>query len=236
MANKKFSELDALATTPALADVIAILDDNEGLVKKITRGNFLDGGPISVTDLAVSGTYTPHKYNTFYVPAKEFIPTTTNGAAQGSFEWPNNDIMVYYYAFDDAVLEKVQFAMPMPLDWDRASKFKAKFCWSSATGSTAGDTVEWGLKIGAKGNNHVLDAALGTEQVISDVLLADDGAKMQVSEATPDITVGGGTVALCEPLFFEGFRNVGGTDDMLEDAWLFGIFIQYLCSNAVATW
>jgi hypothetical protein len=122
----------------------------------------------------------------------------------------------------------------MPEDWDRGT-IKAKFHWSSASGSTAGDTVEWGLKANALSDNDTIDASLGTPQVISDTLLASSGTKMQRTPATPAITIGG-TAALGDIVVFEIYRNTDGTDDMAEDAWLFGLNIQYQRNQTVAAW
>jgi predicted porin len=92
------------------------------------------------------------------------------------------------------------------------------------------------LKAGALSDSDAIDAALGTGQVISDALLADDGADLQLSGATPAITVGG-TPALGDLIVFEAYRNVSGTDDMTEDAWLFEVVIQYQTSStAVVGW
>ena len=101
--------------------------------------------------------------------------------------------------------------------------------------TTAGDTVSWGLKAVAVSDNDALDVAYGTEQVVSDTLLADNGGDLQVSGATPAITVGG-TPALGDLVFFKAFRDTSGTDDMTEDAWLFGVLIQYKVTNTVAAW
>jgi hypothetical protein len=174
-------------------------------------------------------------YKTISAPAGAFTPVTTNGAETGTNEYATNDINLDYFAFDATTLEKVQFAFSMPEDWDR-STIKAKFQWSSASGSTTADTVEWGLKAGALSDSDAIDAALGTGQVISDALLADDGADLQLSGATPAITVGG-TPALGDLIVFEAYRNVSGTDDLTEDAWLFEVIIQYQTgSTAVAGW
>jgi hypothetical protein len=179
------------------------------------------------TDLGVD-------YRTIYIPANAMTPTATNGAAMGTTEYATQDINMDYLAFDTTTEEFAEFQFPMPEDWDR-STIKAKFFWSSATGSTAGDTVEWEILGGALSDSDAIDAALGTAQVISDALLADNGGDMQVSAATPAITVGG-TPALGDMVHFKVSRNVGGTDDMVEDAWLFGVWIQYKCTNTCAAW
>ena len=177
----------------------------------------------------------PDAYEVTYVDAGALVPCTTNGALQGTKEYGTNDIDLDYYAFDGGVTEeRVQFKLRMPEGWD-LSTLKAKFVWSSDTGSTATDTVEWAIKAGALSDNDAIDAALGTPQVISDVLLADNGADLQVSAATPAITIGG-TPALGDMIVFEVYRNTDGTDVMAEDAWLFGIEIQYRVRKQITAW
>ena len=122
----------------------------------------------------------------------------------------------------------------MPENWDR-STVKAKFYWSSATGSSAGDTCEWAIKATALANDDAIDASWGTEQVISDTVLAGTNGDLHITSATPAITVGG-SPALGEMVTFEVNRNTAGTDNMAEDAWLFGVLIQIKMTNTVAAW
>lgn len=174
--------------------------------------------------------------DTIWIPASAMIPLGTNPAAPGTYEYATNDIDVDYFAFDaGATEENAGFNIVMPDTWNLGT-VKAKFFWTSPTGSTAGDTVEWQIKAGAYSNNDALDAALGTAQVISDTLLADNGAKLQVSDATPELTIGG-TPALGDMIHFRVSRNTDGTDDMTEDAWLLGVLIQFTKgSTAGAAW
>lgn len=175
-------------------------------------------------------------YANIYVDSSKMHPCTTNGAAAlAKNEYGTNDVDVQYFAFDGgATEERVQFSIVMPEDWNRGT-IKAKFYWSSASGSTAGDTVEWGLKANALGDNSAIDAALGTPQIVSDTLLGSSGTKMQVTPATPAITVGG-SASLNNLIVFEIYRNTDGTDNMAEDAWLFGLNIQYQRNQTVAAW
>lgn len=173
-------------------------------------------------------------YINVWVPAKAMTPTDTNGAEAGTNEYATNDLMRAYYAFDGATEQYVGFDVPMPENWDR-STIKAKFYWSSATGSTAADTVEWEIGGVAIGDSDPLDATLGTTQVISDALLANNGTDLQISSATPAITIGG-TPALGDLIHIKISRNVGGTDDMTEDAWLFGCYLQLGINESVSAW
>jgi hypothetical protein len=218
MANQKITELDALTEVDA-TDLLAIVDDPSGspITKKITVSNLLT------------------EVDTIYIDAGAMVPCTTNGALQSTHEYPTNDIDIDHYAFDaGATEERVQCKLIMPEIWNRGT-LKAKFYWSSVTGSTAGDTVEWGIKAGAVSDSDAIDAALGTAQVISDVLLANNGADIQISDATPAITVGG-TPALNDIIIFEVYRNTDGVDDMAEDAWLMGVLIQFKKPVYVAPW
>jgi len=175
------------------------------------------------------------QFANLYVDAGAMVPCTTNGATAGTNEYVTNDIDFDFFAFGGGATEqRVQFKLVMPEDWDRGT-IKAKFYWSSATGSSIADTVEWGIRALAISNDDAIDAALGTAQTVSDAVLAADGADLQVSGATAALTVGG-TPALGDMVAFVVHRNTDGTDDMTEDAWLLGVSIQYRRTNAIAAW
>lgn len=169
---------------------------------------------------------------TFEMPAAGMVPNATNGPASGTTEKATNDVNFDYLAFDATTSELACFSTVPPEDWDR-STIKAKFYWTSATGSTTGDTVEWGLKAKFARNDDAIDAAWGTGQVISDALTADNGADLQISGATPAITIGGTGAAGCM-VDFCVYRNVSGTDDMTEDAWLRSVVIEYSVSGTTS--
>lgn len=174
-------------------------------------------------------------YGTMWVHASSMVPTTTNGGAAGSQEYATNDLMQEYYAFDDATEEFVCANVKFPEDWDR-STIKAKFYFSSASGSTVGDTVEWEISGIAISNDDALDVAQGTGQVITDTILAGVNGDLHITSATPACTIGG-TPALADLINLKFSRNIAGTDDMEEDAWLFGVLIQYGRTNAaVSAW
>jgi len=120
----------------------------------------------------------------------------------------------------------------IPEEWNLGT-VKAKFYWGNAAGASAADTVEWEIAGGALSNDDAIDAALGTSKTISDTVIAD--GDLHISSATAAITIGG-TPALGDLIHFKVSRNVSGTDDMSEDAWLFGVLIQYSATKAVSAW
>jgi len=173
-------------------------------------------------------------YGVIWVPAEAMTPTVTNGAEAGSTEYATQDIMVNYFAFDGATEEFVSFNLVMPENWNR-STVKAKFYWTGAAGADVAETVEWEIGGNAIGNDEAIDAAIGTAQVISDTVLTAGSARVHISGATPSITIGG-TPALGDFIHFKISRNVGGTDDMDDDAWMLGVAIQYTISNQISAW
>ena len=168
-------------------------------------------------------------YQTIWIPAKIMTALTTNGAPAGTKEYATNDNMMDYHAFDGATEEYVAFNMLMPEDWN-LSTILAKFYWAPGDSAcTAGDTVEWRLAGQAISNDDALDVALGDAgEVISDTVLAGKDGDLHITATTPLITVGG-TPALGDMIHFKASRNVAGTDDMTEDAWLFGILMSEIC-------
>ncbi len=170
---------------------------------------------------------------TIWIPAGSMIPTTTNGAAPATEEYSTNDIMFDYLAFDGATEEFASLNIVMPEKWDLGT-VKAKFYWRNQAGAGVGDTVEWEMAAIARGNTDEIDTAPGTGQVISDTVLSGT-SPMHISGATPAITIGG-TPALGDVVHFKVSRNVGGTDDMTEDAYLFGVLIQYKTATNATAW
>jgi hypothetical protein len=193
----------------------------------------IDGGTIDGATLGTTNLY--QFYETIFIPAASMTPTATNGGVGGTKEFATNDINADYIAFDTATEQYAEFQFPMPEGWDR-STIKAKFFWSPTddTGSTA-NTVEWGIQAGALSNDDAFDAALGTEQVISDTILVGESGDLHITAATPALTVGG-TPALGDLIHFKLYRHVSGTDDYGANALLWGVWIQYKNTNTVATW
>ena len=176
-------------------------------------------------------------YSTIWVPAEAMTPLSTNGAEAGVNEYATNDIMMNYLAFDGgATAEWASFSLPMPENWNLLT-ILAKFYWAPGSADASeSDTVEWKLGGQAIANDGALDVALADAgEVISDAVTAGKNADLHITGVTPAITIGG-TPALAKLVHFKLSRNVAGTDDMTEDAWLFGAWLQYKISEEVAEW
>ena len=232
----KTTYVEATLITPNANPVIL---DSRGEATIFGDGNFKilvkDSNDVTVWTVNNITTLTGSTYKNIWVPYTDFIALTTNGAPAGSNEYATNDIMLGYHAFDGATEEFVAFNKVMPPEWDRGTiKFKAY--WAPGhSDCSAGDTVEWELAAGARSNDDAIDAAVGTGQVISDVVLVGEEGDLHITGASPAITIGG-TPSLGDFVHFKVSRNVGGTDDMTEDAWLFGILIQYKITKTVKAW
>lgn len=176
-------------------------------------------------------------YETIWIPAEAMTPLVSNGAEAGANEYATNDVMMNYLAFDGgATPEWASFSLPMPENWNKLT-ILAKFYWAPGhSDCSANDTVEWKLGGQAIANDGALDVALADAgEVITDTVLAGEQGDLHITATTPAITIGG-TPGLGKLVHFKLSRNVAGTDDMEEDAWLFGVLIQYKISEEAAEW
>lgn len=162
------------------------------------------------------------RYETVVIPASILTPRDTDGGVTERDEYVSNDINKEYAVLPDGAYDYFDLGLYLP-GWDMTT-FKLKFRWTSDTGSSAGDTVELGAKAKFGGDDAAIDAAYGTQQVISDTLLANNGADYQVTAATPAITPAG---TASEFVDLTVWRNYTGTDDMAEDLRLLEILLQY---------
>ena len=177
-------------------------------------------------------------YDYIWVGASAMATRSTNGAFFATNEYATNDIMKDYYAYDSSTVEGAQVSLVMPDDWNR-STVKVKAYWSSATGSSISDSVNWLISGVALADSDAMDTTTGAAVTITDAILAVNGGDLQVTDASAAITIAGSPGA-DEIIMLEVLRNVYGggddLDDMAEDAWLFGIMVQYGRSKGISAW
>ena len=163
-------------------------------------------------------------YKTIYLPATLWTPTTTSGCATlTSTEYATNDIQMAYLAFDGGSQEFACYSMPWPEDYDLGT-LTAKFFWiPSADTGTAGETVIWNLETISVADDEAIDAAPSNVQVISDAMTSGENADLHITGKTPAITTGH---TLGDLMHLKISRS-GDSDTLSEDAWLFGVYIQY---------
>lgn len=176
-------------------------------------------------------------YNTIWIGAGAMTPLATNGAAAGVNEYASNDVMLDYFAFDGTTEEFVAVTLVMPENWD-LSTIKAKFYWAPSSSDCTGgaDTVEWKMAGISITDDDTIDTAYtDAGEVISDTVTAGENADLHVTPMTPAITING-TPVVEHLVNLKISRNCAtGTDDMTEDAWLFGIVIQYAASVSITS-
>jgi hypothetical protein len=156
-----------------------------------------------------------------WIGAGAMTPRTTNGAAPATVEMATNDNAFDFLDFDTATEEGACFALSLPQAWN-AGTVKAKVYWTAASGSGG---VAWGLRATSYADDDALDAAYGTEQVVTDTLITADDC--HITAATAAITIGG-PPAVDDLLLFEITREVAnGSDTLAVDARLIGVKLQY---------
>jgi hypothetical protein len=191
-------------------------------------------GNVNTASYALTASYsltssvvTSH-YETFYVDASAFKPSTWSGSAVGTFS-PVTGSDIDVLDFDSTIPEYAQFKFIMPENWNKGT-LKASFVW--ATTSPTVSSSMWEIAAGSINYGQSLTSPLFslTQSVIS----ANLGAYMlNSSSATPPITVSG-SVSSNNTVFFQVNRKAAPSNNLLADASLFGVNIQYLTltSNA----
>jgi len=226
-------QYDSVAGIVTIASlIVSTADINAGTFDGIVGGTTPATG--SFTDLSSTGTFDCDRYETIWIPANQMTPTATNGATATTIEESTDDQNYDYYAFDPTTEEYVEFSIVMPEGWDR-STIKVKFYWKGAVGADDAETCEWEIGGYAIGDSEPVDITSANTQVISDTIATGTDTDLFITDATPAITIQG-TPALGDLVHYKMSRNVGGTDDMDDDALLAGVLIQYKITNAVAAW
>jgi len=178
--------------------------------------------------------YLPPRRQAF-IPANVMTVPTSGGAEVGKAQFGSSSITMPYLSFDGASEEYAYFLFMPDANWD-LSTMKVKVLWAGSTGCSTGDNVEWEVAIRAITDDEVAGNQTATSVVINDTVTANDGVDLQVTAASSAITVGG-TPGSGSMLVVTVSRNVGGMDDMPEDARLFGVWIQYgVAASTVTAW
>lgn len=220
---------------PAVANQIstdiAAIEKNFEEIKEILDD--LTSGTVGTTDTS-SFELTKLTTQNIWIGANDMWAWDSGGPSSANTHFVANDLYIKHFAFDGTTEEYVNFVRAFPEGWDRGT-IKAKFYWLPSTGCSAGDTVEWEICAQAISNDDDMSGAFGTSQVISDTVLAGENTDLHITAATPAITIGG-TPALGDLIAFQISRNVGGTDDMTEDARLYGVLLQITVDQSVTAW
>lgn len=159
---------------------------------------------------------------TLILTAAGGTPTTTIGCAGPTkIEAATNDIDYWALEFDTTTEERAFWNVQMPDNYDGGT-VTARFIWTNAGGSST-QTVAFGIKARAYGDDDALDQAYGTEITTSDTWLAQND--VHISAASAAITIAG-TPAGGKYVVFNVGRKVA-SDDMTGDARLLAIQLEY---------
>jgi len=198
------------------ADVIAIVDDPGGtpVTKKITSRNLL------------KATIT----RDIYIPAKQFISVTTNGAELTTVELATNDIMIDAAGFDTATSEKIQFWHKFESNWN-AGTVTFKLDWTN-TGGASAETIDFDLAGHSYADDDALDAVLGgTPANVTDIFTAQND--LNTTAFSGNVTLGG-TPADGQINMFQLSRDVA-SDNLAGDCKIMGITIRYTVTDLASS-
>ena len=159
----------------ASSDAFYVYDASESAYRKLTAAQlaaFMNG----LT-----------RYDTLFIPAGAFAPSTVDGAAMSALRFTNNTHDVAAFPADEDTF--VEFNVQMPDDWDELA-VKAKVHWTcnSASGE-AGQTAAFTIGAVSFADGDAITDAPATSVSISDAMIAAN--ELHVSGASAAITPDG---------------------------------------------
>lgn len=155
-----------------------------------------------------------------FIPAGAWKARTTSGAASGATETTTNKINLDTFDFDKTSAEYIQCVWQPPKSWDEGT-VTFRPVWTASVGTPA-ETVIFGFQGVAISNDDALDAAFGTAQTSSDVLLAT--GDQHTGPYTSAITIGG-TPAESDVIIFQCYRDI--SDTLSDDAKFIGAMLKF---------
>lgn len=159
---------------------------------------------------------------TLVLTARGIMPNATQGCAPAVRVEGSNG--ANYSVADFASGEEGSWEVVMPDNYDGGT-VTFTYHWVAPTGSSASDTVIFGLKGIAYANDLAIDTALGSQVTVTDTVLAVGDVHISAESAAVTLAQGpaGG-----EPAIFE-IERTGGT--MSEEARLWLVKISYGTDN-----
>ena len=160
-----------------------------------------------------------------YIPASDFIPTSANGAACGTFTVgsnPNSNIF-QTCDFDTSADEYAQFAIQMPKSWDEGAMI-AQIIWSHPSTATNFGISMW-VEAVAYSNSDPANTNFGTAREMQDT-----GGTTSDIFHTPEVSslLPAGSISQEDLVLFQIFRDVSDAGDTLAvDARIHGIKLFY---------
>lgn len=172
-----------------------------------------------------TSVYNPNGKHMIPIVAGAMQSATTNGAASGTVETTTNKVLYRTLDFDASTQEFAGFVIPMPKSWNESTvTFRARWTAASSSGN-----VIWALQAVSVSDDDALDTAYGTEQTVTDTLLAT--GDLHITSESSAITIAG-TPAEGDLVMFRIKRNAADVGDTLAaDARLLAVDL-FITTNA----
>jgi len=159
----------------------------------------------------------------------DFIIRTDNGVTDiTQTESSTNKVNYFAANFDTTTEENIQFEWVPERNWN-AGTVTAYFYWDNTAGLTT-ETVDWGIKGVAIGDDGAVDSAFGSEITTTDTWIAQND--IHISATSTAITIAGATDT--DYVVFNVARKVA-TDNMTGDARLIGVRLVYTVTDLASS-
>ncbi len=158
----------------------------------------------------------------------DFIIRTDNGVTDITQSESSTNKVNYFGAnFDTTTEENIQFEWVPERNWN-AGTVTAFFYWDNTAGLTT-ETVSWGLKGVAIGNDEVVDSAFGSEITTTDTWLGQND--IHISPESTAVTIAGATDI--DYVVFNVARKI--SDNLTGDARLIGVRLVYTVTDLASS-
>lgn len=224
-------KIDTAAISDANASNIAslvVVKGTPGAGVPATPANYYKLAEITVADGATTiatAQITDTRsfvYKTLTIPSGSWAPATTSPCATlATVEAGTNDVDYHVLDFDQTTQEYAFIHFDMPDSWDGGTiRFKVKWTAASGTGGVA-----FSLKGRSYANDDAIDQAYGTEQIVTDTLIA--AGDVHETAWSSELTLAG-SPAGGQWIQLKLSRVPGNAGDTLNaDARLLGVTIEY---------
>lgn len=211
------ANLDEYAAVNPTAAGLALLDDADAAAQRATLGLVI-GTDIPALS-AISGAQDE------WLPAGAFIPQITNGPSAGVVEMSTNKQPLVTLDFDATTAERAVCWWRPQKRWNGGTvTFEA--IWTAASGSGG---VAFGLDAVAYSNDDAIDAAYGTQVVVTDTLITANDSHLSAASAAVTIA---GTPADADVVALRISREpANGSDTLAVDAKLVGVVVHWTSNS-----
>lgn len=235
-----FHDADRARANHTGSQTASTISDFASVARAETEAELIAGSNITITPASSGATRTLTIASTggggastigkhsVWVAAGAMVPSDPNGAdALGATALTSGRPRLVYMAFDNATAQYAEFYIAPPKKWDNGTITFKPYWAHPATTTNFG--VAWGLQAVSLSDDDTIDAAFGTQVLVTDT--GGTTSDLYIGSESAAVTIAG-TPATEDMIVFRLGREVADAADTLAvKAYLLGVKV-YFTTNA----